>query len=177
MSIPAWLPENKTSAPTQWHNWLFDSGSLTCKLTELAQGQFSVLVLCEGLDDLHPDEQQIMGMSAPEQGWCREVLLLGNDQPWVYARSVISPTALNNPVLGLRQLGTTPLGYVLFNTPNMQRSKLEACIYPAERLPKPWQNEALFARRSCFSLQDSHVLVTEVFLPPFCRSSGLQKSE
>lgn len=177
MSIPAWLPENKTTTPVAWRNWLFDRGSLTCKLTELAQGHFSVQVLSEGYDNLHPDERQLMGMSAPEQGWCREVLLLGKDQPWVYARSVINPTALNDPALGLRQLGAQPLGYVLFNTPNMQRSELQVCTYPHERLPATWQTETLFARRSCFSLQHSHVLVTEVFLPAFCQSSGLQHSE
>ncbi|MBF2975621.1 chorismate lyase, partial [Pseudomonas aeruginosa] len=69
-------------------DWLFDEGSLTRRLTALADGAFRVEPLLEGWQTLRDDECQGLDVPPGSSGWVREVYLHGHDRPWVFARSV-----------------------------------------------------------------------------------------
>ena len=118
------------------------------------------------------NEAQHLGMRAGSTGFVREVQLLCNDVPWVYARTVIPRTTLTGPRRRLTRLRTRPLGAVLFADPTMQRGPVEiACITPCDRLhPAATRHlevlpEAIWGRRSVFTLGGKPLLVSEVFLP------------
>jgi chorismate--pyruvate lyase len=147
------------------HDWLCDQGSLTRKLTELADQQFSVLPLLEGWQTLRADECLALGVADGSQGWVREVYLRGHLQPWVFARSVATRAALNGSGLDLAHLGTRSLGELLFSDQAFTRGPLEACHYPSAWLPAEARAEQLWARRSRFSRGPLALLVVEVFLP------------
>jgi chorismate--pyruvate lyase len=146
-------------------DWLCDQGSLTHKLTELTDQQFSVLPLVEGWQALRTDECLALGVADGSQGWVREVYLRGHQQPWVFARSVATRAALNGSGLDLAHLGTRSLGELLFSDQAFSRGPLEACHYPANWLPTAVRAEQLWARRSRFSRGPLALLVVEVFLP------------
>lgn len=147
------------------HHWLCDQGSLTHKLTELAEQQFSVLPLVEGWQSLRTDECLALGVADGSQGWVREVYLRGHQQPWVFARSVATRAALSGSGLDLAHLGTRSLGELLFSDQAFSRGPLEACHYPSAWLPAEVRAEQLWARRSRFSRGPLELLVVEVFLP------------
>ncbi len=156
------------------HDWLFDQGSLTRRLTALAAGEFTVEPLQQGWQVLRDDECEALGVLVGTEGWVREVYLQGGGQPWVFARSAASRPALEAFGFDLRTLGSRSLGELLFSDSAFSRGELQACHYPANWLPAVVREEALWARRSCFRREQLGLLVAEVFLPALWqRQAGL----
>mgnify|MGYP003556451702 FL=1 len=102
----------------------------------------------------------------------REVFLRGNDQTWVFARSVAARSALEGSGLALDQLGSRSLGELLFSDRAFLRGELQVSRYPAAWLPDSVRHEQLWARRSCFRRGELAVLVAEVFLPELWQAAG-----
>lgn len=148
-------------------DWLFDTGSLSRRLTALSGGTFGVSVLDEGWRPLHHDECANLEVARGSQGWVREVCLFGQEQPWIFARSVASRSHLEEGLdLGLDSLGNRPLGELLFDERTaFQRGAIQVARCPADWLPPALRNEGLWCRRSCFQRDALGVLVMEVFLP------------
>lgn len=166
---PRWLgaEQLRPAIPAGVADWLFDSGSLTQRLTALSAGTFGVSVLQEGWLPLRDDECAIFDVDRSSQGWVREVFLFGEEQPWVFARSVALRSELEGSDLVLHGLGSRPLGELLFSQKNFQRGAIQATRYPSEWLPVATRSEGLWCRRSCFQHDALGVLVAEVFLPAF----------
>ncbi len=171
-----WLPADRLAVPlsADLHDWLYvDRGSLTRRLTRLAEGAFSVVPLAEGWQVLRNDECAALGVADGSEGWVREVYLRGHEQRWVFARSVAARHALERSGLDLPHLGSRSLGELLFSDPAFKRGPLEARQYPAEWLPEAVRESRLWARRSCFSQGDLRVLVAEVFLPELWQAARI----
>ena len=80
---PCWLNAAQLQAlpSALQHDWLFDQGSLTRRLTALAAGEFTVEPLQQGWQTLRGDECEALGVPAGTEGWVREVYLQGGGQP------------------------------------------------------------------------------------------------
>ncbi|MBK4988663.1 chorismate--pyruvate lyase family protein [Pseudomonas sp. S36] len=163
----AWLPYSQLATPLDQPilDWLLDEGSLTRRLTRLSSDHFSVTPLFEGWQPLRLDECQALGIAEGAEGWVREVFLRGHGQPWVFARSVASRSALERGGLDLETLGTRSLGELLFCDQAFMRHPLQVCRYPQAWLPAEAAGEGLWGRRSRFSRDGLDLLVAEVFLP------------
>ncbi|GBL58841.1 chorismate lyase [Pseudomonas citronellolis] len=174
--LPNWLNEDQLPANVEpaVHDWLFDQGSLTRRLTALAEGAFSVEPLLEGWQVLRDDECKALGVPSHSQGWVREVYLRGHGQPWVFARSVAARSALEASGFDLAQLGSRSLGELLFSDSAFRRDVIEVCLYPAPFLPLEVRRALLWGRRSCFRRDRLGVLVAEVFLPRLWRAAGVE---
>ena len=146
-------------------DWLFDEGSLTRRLTGLSSDSFSVTPLCEGWQPLRDDECAALDLPQASIGWVREVYLRGHDQPWVFARSVASRSALQGDGLHMDALGSRSLGELLFCDRAFTRRAIEVCHYPRPWLPAADRVDGLWARRSRFDRGTLSVLVAEIFLP------------
>ncbi|MDQ1363364.1 MAG: chorismate lyase [Pseudomonadota bacterium] len=156
-------------APASTARWLFDRASLTARIMAACKGQFRVRVLSvkRGLPRL--DEALALRMRERNQALVRQVLLYCNDQPWVYARTVIPLTSLRGPLRGLTRLGNKPLGAVLFANRTMRRSVIEVTKlvsqHPCYPAMQNHGNETIWGRRSVFHLHSQPLLVSEFFLP------------
>ncbi len=159
------LLKNKITALER--NWLFNADSLTQRLVSLSNNQFNVEVLSESWQSIRGDECQKLGITVDKRCWVREVLLYGENTAWVYARSVAVETSLNHRQYNLSNIGSKPLGAILFSDDNFKRSPLEAARYPVSLLPTHQQYLNLWARRSSFINNEVNVLVQEIFLPAF----------
>lgn len=152
--------------------WLLERASLTARLKR-QYADFSVQLLRESWCKPHVDERQLLQLTMATKAWVREVWLMGDGQPRVFAHSVIARKDLRGPWYGLRKMGRLPLGAALFANPTVERGTLHfRKLSPSHPLFKtisknlPWiPQQALWARRSLFCLQRHHLLVTEVFLP------------
>jgi chorismate lyase len=153
-------------------SWLQERGSLTAKLKR-QYADFSVQLLREDWCKPHIDERRLLQLPIATRAWVREVLLVGNGQPRVFAHSVIARADLRGAWYGLRKMGRLPLGAALFADPKVARGALQfrkiSATHPlykslSAKLPVTKQ-QALWARRSLFCLRRHHLLVTEVFLP------------
>lgn len=150
---------SQLQAPRPWRSWLMDPGSLTQRLIQRSRGQFRVEVLRQQWAVPTASERQALGMRCREKALIREVQLIGKDQPWVYARSVLPATTLTGRQRLLAQIGTRPLGQMLFRDPSMRRSPLQISPLHLSTGQTAW------ARRSVFRLANKPLLVCEVFLP------------
>lgn len=152
--------------------WLQERASLTAKLKR-QYADFSVQLYHEAWGKPNVDERQLLQLPADTQAWVREVWLMGNGQPRVFAHSVIARKDLRGPWYGLRKMGRLPLGAALFANPKVVRGALHfrklSSAHPLyQTISKNLMlksNQPLWARRSLFCLQRHYLLVTEVFLP------------
>ena len=157
--------------------WLLDPASLTRRIQSACGGRFRVEVLAQGWARPHHNEMRVLGMRDPAWGFVREVQLLCDEHPWVFARTVIPRTTLTGPRRRLTRLRSRPLGAVLFADPSMQRGPVEiARLTPCDRLYPIATNrlavrpDSIWGRRSVFTLAGFPLLVSEIFLPgiPAC---------
>jgi chorismate lyase len=149
--------------------WLSDSGSLTARLIELTgNGNFRVQVLRQIIGIPSLSERKILGMRKPQLALIREVVLMGNNQPWVFARSLLPLTSLTGSLRHLRKQTTRPLGAFLFSQPQLTRSTIAVAQISRDHdyLPEPLiADQLLWGRRSVFYVAQKPLLVSEVFLP------------
>lgn len=158
-------------APAFLHPWLSDPGSLTARIVARCD-RFRVQVLFEGRVQPFIDERKLVGLPLGRHAWAREVLLLADDVPVVFAHSVLAPRDLTGAWHMARAIGSRPLGAALFADPCICREPLRTARlttgHPLHRHATAALGKALptlWARRSRFCRLDRPLLVTEVFLP------------
>lgn len=105
-------------------------------------------------------------------GLVRQVQLLCDETPCVYARTIIPVTTLTGRQRRLGFLGDKPLGAFLFADPGMQRGEVELAricagqsMFAQATTGLATVPEDIWGRRSVFRVGGKPLLVTEVFLP------------
>ncbi|MDH5516275.1 MAG: chorismate lyase [Gammaproteobacteria bacterium] len=152
--------------PADVADWLFDPASLTARLIRTCAGRFSVKVLSQGYGNARLSESRALQMQHREKALIREVHLLCDQQPLVYARTVIPVSTLSGAQKHLAHLGDKPLGAVLFSDKTMQREEMQiACLNPSQVKLASRGNVDIWGRRSVFKLSAKPLLVSEYFLP------------
>lgn len=172
---PNWLPRRRVRQgwlPSGLRPWLLDQGSLTQRLIERCHGRFRVEVLSQGWGTPQLNESRALGLPLRRRALVRQVYLLCDDTPWVFARTVIPEPSLRGNRRRLKRLGNRPLGAVLFADPSMERSPLEVVrIGNDQRLFRRALGKSrrpsreIWGRRSLFRLGGAPLLVSEIFLP------------
>ena len=163
-----------------YRKWLIDSGSLTARL-RARYAYFAVRPVAVKYAKAIQDEAALLRLPIHKNALIREVLLISNNQPVVFAHSVLPRTSLRGAWNGLGRLGNKPLGATLFANPKVKRTPLEYKKLPRHhpismRVAEHMQNspKALWARRSIFSLNCARILVTEVFLEELLKAPLLK---
>lgn len=172
---PVWIPKCRIvfgQVPENILHWLLDRASLTQRIVNACHGQFRVQVLAQEWSRPMSNEAHALHMSASGHALVRQVLLLCDEVPWVYARTVIPRTTLTGPERRLAYLRSKSLGATLFADPTMQRSEVQVARVTARDrlhdivggyLGQP--PDSLWGRRSVFTLRNKPLLVSELFLP------------
>ena len=162
-----------TPGSASYQYWLRDRNSLTARLQ--AKGTFSVHLLSQGLNIPTFDEAINLGIKRGRLAWVREVTLLCNGKPVVFAHTVL-PYRPRGPVTSwFASLRDRSLGALLFAHPGFSRGEIRCkrldhrhslfrpAIEALQNLEKT--PTYLWARRSRFGFKHQSVLVTEVFSP------------
>ena len=175
------IQQNRSQHHQQWlkkpilaktlQSWLIDTGSLTARL-QLRYSNFAVQPVAVKYAKPITDESALLHLPQYKTALIREVLLMGNNQPVVFAHSVLPRNSLRGTWSGLGRLGSKPLGATLFANPRVRRTPLSyKKLSPHHRLYQhatahlTLKPTHLWARRSIFSLNCAKILVTEIFLP------------
>lgn len=138
--------------------WLYSTGSLTQKIEKYAGQKMRVSPIFEGRKRLNVRQKRYLSLpnNRPQSAWVREVLLFGkDDEPaWVLAKSVFAFVYLTGQVRQLSNLGSRPIGYVIF-----RRNKAKLIKRWYQYSEKGWE------RTSLYHWQGAKLLITELFLP------------
>jgi chorismate--pyruvate lyase len=158
-----------------YRTWLIDHGSLTQRLQAKSK-HFNVRALRLNRTKPQIDEAKILKIPQQQSALLREVLLLDQEQPLVFAHSVLPDKSMRGAWLGLSRLGNKPLGAALFSDPQVTRTPLQYkkinrqhALYRQAIKHLETPPLTLWARRSVFQLNSAFnrhvIMVTEVFLP------------
>ncbi len=173
---PLWSqgrPHAYLGIPKPVQSWLTDTGSLTRRVIQHCMGgHFRVNLLQQTWDTPLNSERQVLGMRRGLLAMTRDVALLCDETPWVFARTLIPVTTLKGSARRLMRLGERPLGAVLFSDPKVSRGTTQiARLYPGNALfdiAREQLNETpeyLWGRRTLFYMERHPLLVNELFLP------------
>ena len=167
----------RAGIPEALRPWLRDPGSLTARIRARC-GRFAVQVVCQQLARVHRDEALLLGLRPGERAWLREVLLLADGRPVVFARSLLPRRNVRGTWNLFHGMGSRPLGQALFSDPEISRLPLacrrldrrdaryhRAQAALAHHASGQFVPRALWARRSIFLLRGSALMVSEAFLP------------
>ncbi len=164
-----WIRQPVNSGP--YRRWLVDGGSLTKRLQARSQ-KFQVQPVRHQYAKPQVDEALLLNLPRREHALLREVMLICDGTPVVFAHSVLPLTSLQGEWRTLARLGNRPLGAALFMNPRVTRTPLEYkklsrqhALYRRALAGSTQRPEALWARRSIFRLNEAAIMVTEVFLP------------
>ncbi len=154
-----WMPEDRglLKSDPVLRRWLRDRGSLTRRLQQLSSGRFEVLVQEEGWQRCHSPTLSacLSPRCQSRMMWSRQVVLTGNDEPWVVAHTLIPVDSLRGDLRRLTVLQDTPLGAILFRHRQIRRGAMEVAR----------SSDGIWGRRSLFFRQNRPLLVAEFFLP------------
>ncbi|MFT7235485.1 MAG: chorismate--pyruvate lyase [Methylophagaceae bacterium] len=176
LELTRWHTIQRRLMPRNLMPWLSDKGSLTQRLKQHNQTDFSVQLLGNSWIKPLTDESLALNLSLSELSYQREVLLMDGDNANVYARTVVPRATYMTMQHRFNQLGNKPLGELLFTDPTVRRGPIEiACLksgqwlYEMALLEESARPEMLWGRRSQFYLNGQPLLVNEIFLPALQR--------
>jgi len=154
--------------PVDIQTWLFDPASLTARLKQKCTADFRVEVLSQAIQKPRLDEFKVLGMEAGSYALVRQVRLCCGHTCWVYARTVIPFSTLKGKQRIYANLGTRPLGAMLFADRTMQRDEVMVTALYGRQLPVGLglaEDDLVWGRRSVFRVAKKPLLVSEYFLP------------
>jgi chorismate--pyruvate lyase len=154
--------------PAPIQAWLFDPASLTARLKQRCTAGFRVEVLSQAMEKPRLDEFKALGMGTGSYALVRQVRLCCGSDCWVYARTVIPFSTLKGKQRIYANLGTRPLGAMLFADRTMLRDEVMVTSLAGSQLPAGLgleNQDTVWGRRSVFRVGGKPLLVSEYFLP------------
>lgn len=150
-------PDQFQSMSSNMLQWLTEQGSLSYRLNaECDTLSVEVISNTKSSADMMTEEE--IERLAHEDCWLREVVLRGDDQPWVIGRTLMSLSTMGQGDYDISQQGNTPLGVTVFSSADTKRDALEIAQLTTSE-------GELFARRSRLWVAGHPILVAELFLP------------
>lgn len=166
-----WYQRNQLSSerlPAKVRSWLFDSSSLTAKLIRHCAGDFRVELLSQEIRRPTLDESKVLNIANNRFALIRQVHLCCGGKAVVYARTVIPLSTLTGAERHYGNLGSRPLGAMLFADRSMRREKVmvtqllsDNALYEKTEAG----GEPVWGRRSVFYVGNKPLLVSEYYLP------------
>ena len=137
--------------------WLNEEGSITAKIS--SDSKFKLKILSDDIGNA--EDEEYLALNIPSQKVrIREVILYGDSEPLVYARSIIPNQTSSKGYPGLGSIGSKPLGDLLF------QSELFIKIHREFAQFQTPDKEVVWGRRTHYLVRGYPLSVMEVFLSP-----------
>ena len=172
---PLWLDlgaRRPAALPEPVYQWLSDAASLTRRVTAACGGHFRVRVVSQAWGTAYNSERELLGLGPRAACLVREVELLCDEVPQIFARTLMPASSLTGAARRLAWLRDRPLGAVLFADPHTRRERVQVARFlPRHRLfgvaTEHLQDapKAVWGRRTLFRYAGKPILVNELFLP------------
>ena len=135
-------------------SWLNEAGSITSRIKSFSN--FKLKLLKDGPGEVDIIEDDLI-ISNYEENNIREVILLSNEEPLIYAKSIIP---LETIKLGLNILGNlkeNPLGDILFSNPEIKKKHMLFAKFESNK-------KIFYGRKGIYTVKGYPFSVCEIFL-------------
>ncbi|AFH93542.1 TPA: chorismate lyase [Providencia stuartii] len=149
-----WLSEDDDLVPENVLDWLHELGSMTKRLEQHCQRVTVVPYTQRYVTQEALSEEEAACLPVSEYYWLREVIMYGDNIPWLLGRTLIPQETLTGEDRKLIDIGAVPLGRYLFSHDNLSRDYIHI-----------GQQNLRWIRRSLLRLSEKPLLLTELFLP------------
>jgi len=161
----------KKIVPNDLQSWFFYPHSMTarmqcvCKTVEIDVLQHHIQI---------PTYSEMHYLKQPSQHYAslREIIMICDNEPWLFARTIIPLSTLKKTGNQLKNFGNKPIGKILFSNRSTTRSPYQFALINPEHFEfqrtkqaTPINCNQLWARRSTFHISGKPLSLTEVFLP------------
>ena len=156
--INKWLNSSELKSSLKEQNildWLNEEGSITARIS--SDFKFKLEILSDDIG-MAEDEEYLALDIALEEVRIREVILYGDLEPLVYARSIIPNLTASKGYPGLGTIGSKPLGDLLFQSDLFIKMHREFAQFQAPSKEVSW------GRRTHYLVRGYPLSVMEVFL-------------
>ena len=154
--LTLWMSETKSLEIRNKEilSWLNEPGSITSRIKSFSN--FKLKLLKDGPGEVDIIEDDLI-ISNYEENNIREVILLSNEEPLIYAKSIIP---LETIKLGLNILGNlkeNPLGDILFSNPEIKKKYMLFARFQSKE-------EIFYGRKGIYTVKGYPFSVCEIFL-------------
>ncbi len=154
--LTSWISETKSLEVRNKEilSWLNEAGSITSRIKSFSN--FKLKLLKDGPGEVDIIEDDLI-ISNYEENNIREVILLSNEEPLIYAKSIIP---LETIKLGLNILGNlkeNPLGDILFSNPEIKKKYMLFARFQSKE-------EIFYGRKGIYTVKGYPFSVCEIFL-------------
>ena len=154
--LTSWMPGTKflKVENSEILSWLNEPGSITSRIKSFSD--FKLKLLRDGLGEVDANEDDLI-ISNYRENNIREVLLYSDEEPLIYAKSVIPLETIR---LGLDVLGNlkeNPLGDILFSNPEIKKEYMLFSKFESNK-------KIYYGRKGIYTVKGFPFSVCEVFL-------------
>ena len=154
--LTLWMSETKSLEIRNKEilSWLNESGSITSRIKSFSNFKLKLLRDGPGEVDIIDDDLII---SNYKENNIREVILLSDEEPLIYAKSIIPLETIR---LGLGILGNlkeNPLGDILFSNPEIKKKYMLFAKFQSNE-------EIFYGRKGIYTVKGYPFSVCEIFL-------------
>ena len=135
-------------------SWLLEKGPITKKIK--SNEKFELKLLRDELGNVNKLDRSFLGYLSGDVK-IREVILYGNQNPRVYAQSIIPVETINEGLSKLGELGTKPLGDILFEKKIFKKEDTIFAQFKDEK-------NIFWGRKTKYNVKNKPFSVMEVFL-------------
>ena len=139
-------------------SWLNEAGSITSRIKSFSN--FKLKLLKDGPGEVDIIEDDLI-ISNYEENNIREVILLSDEEPLIYAKSIIPLETIR---LGLGILGNlkeNPLGDILFSNPEIKKKYMLFAEFESNK-------KKFYGRKGIYTVKGYPFSVCEIFLINDC---------
>ena len=138
----------------QIKSWLLEEGPITKRIK--SNEKFELELLRDDLGNVDKLDRSFLGHLNGDMK-IREVILYGNKNPRVYAQSIIPVETINQGLSKLGELGTKPLGDILFEKNIFKKENTVFAQFKDEK-------NIFWGRKTKYNVKHKPFSVMEVFL-------------
>tara|TARA_B100002019_G_scaffold43370_1_gene36394 strand:+ start:340 stop:831 length:492 start_codon:yes stop_codon:yes gene_type:complete len=154
--LTSWMSETKSLEVqnNEILSWLNEPGSITSRIKSFSD--FKLKLLRDGPGEVDAAEDDLI-ISNYEENNIREVVLCSNEEPLIYAKSIIPLETIR---LGLGVLGNlkeNPLGDILFSSPEIKKKYMLFAKFESNK-------RIFYGRKGIYTVKGYPFSVCEIFL-------------
>ena len=154
--LTSWMPEIKSLEVQNKEiiSWLNESGSITSRIKSFSN--FRLKLLRDGPGEVNAAEDDLIITNYKENN-IREVVLFSDEEPLIYAKSILPLETIRLGLGALGNLKENPLGDILFLNPEIKKKYMLFAKFESNK-------KIFFGRKGIYTVKGYPFSVCEIFL-------------